>query len=440
MRILLAILTFIALVVTDMLGVSTSVALGLSLKNLLLYIALLTVLVDTTLKPLPPLAAIRHINQLFLAFVVWATLSWGYTLLNPESLQYARQGVNLLGFANLKSNLLDHFIFFIVFFYSARNVIEVRFLLKIVLFLVFLGNLISILDAFGYGPGIIKQLASDGRIYGPIGEPNSYAAFILLFLPAYFGLMFYPSWRVRAMNAVAVLTALATLLLTGSRGGIVGFVGGTLFAWFLLGKLFKWKDYARLLPTALAGMFIAIAVVSVKYADLLESRVEATTQSDLGKASSGRLDIWTNSLEVMHERPASWIFGIGWNRFGTYSEGIAAHNTYLDHLFNLGTVGLGIYGVLIILVVKLLARAAKKAEGGDRTLLIASVFGLCATFAALFFVTMYAPWYFIWAYIGSLSRLAYFVIRDPTYTQQEILPASSAPPRAIPIGLRRQSV
>ena len=82
-------------------------------------------------------------------------------------------------------------------------------------------NVVTVLDAFG----IVSLGFSDrydGRTAGAIGESNQYAAFIVLFLPAMIAAAVASRGLQRLFWLGSALVARMTLVMTASRGGIVG--------------------------------------------------------------------------------------------------------------------------------------------------------------------------------------------------------------------------
>jgi len=117
--------------------------------------------------------------------------------------------------------------------------------------------------------------------------------------------------------------------------------------------------------------------------------------------------IWTTALQQMSEQPLSFFTGFGSDAYDYINRiGVNTHNVYLNHLFNLGLPGLSLYCLLIYKLMSNCRRAISKATGAARNQLIAFVFGFAALSVALFFVQMYKPWIWVWAYAGLVMRLA----------------------------------
>jgi O-antigen ligase len=128
-----------------------------------------------------------------------------------------------------------------------------------------------------------------------------------------------------------------------------------------------------------------------------------------------RLKVWQSSMEMISKRP---IFGYGLSSFVPLSvdffrssDGIGAHNSYLQLLFEGGVVGLGVFLFLFIGAWRLLSRAWKKTKSSGHAIALVYLFSyliICAADNLLYYLVL--NWY-VWFFIG-------FVLRD-TELQQE---------------------
>jgi O-antigen ligase len=75
---------------------------------------------------------------------------------------------------------------------------------------------------------------------------------------------------------------------------------------------------------------------------------------------------------------------------------------------------LGVIGLLLILLAfanvlrisrEALRVALRKDESETAAILFALIFGLIGIMVAIFFVDIYSPWLFVWAFIGTAMRL-----------------------------------
>ncbi len=412
----LLLLLFTVLLLSEMFGWRLGVGQGFSVKNAFLYALLLPVLFDFALARNKGSDAGIAIHAGFVVLALAAITSWALTDFDTRMPMYSREERLI----SIKSSLVDLYLFFLVFCHGPTNVKQAVTLAKALLILVMFANIVTVIDVYDIPDlGVIQQmgsesLANEGRLKGPIGEPNQYAAFLILFLPAYFALAFERSaaWQSRIVYSIGGGITLVSLLLTGSRGGILGVVLGLCWAaWVLREKV----AFGRILRTAVVLVpFVAVivALVSIKYEALLFGRLDATFNTgNAVTASAGRLSIWETGLGVMSRQPESFIAGVGWHSFAPY-VGVVPHNTYLGYLFSLGVFGLAVYVFILNRVISVAKTATLIADGEPRALVAAFTVGFLSLLVAVFFVDLFAPWYFIWAYIGISVRLGCLLIKQ----------------------------
>src|SRR6188768_846102 len=166
------------LLATDALNMDLSLMPGVSAKNLIIYL----IAVVLALRMVVSRSSITAAGQMQGAFIVqigYAIVTW---LIAALLIRYPYYDMAASGI-KLKSGLIDHYIFFLVFLFGVHNTEDAMKVIKGLLIGALLANIITILDA----AGIISlgfRIREDGRTAGAIGESNQYAAFIILFLPA----------------------------------------------------------------------------------------------------------------------------------------------------------------------------------------------------------------------------------------------------------------
>jgi O-antigen ligase len=213
-------------------------------------------------------------------------------------------------------------------------------------------------------------------------------------------------WRWFWIGASA-LTA-ATLVMTVSRGAFVAVIfaggfGAYLFRRYLsAGKIFTWATGA-----ALAGVVVLLIVVAAGFGDLLYERVVSEVSSkDMSSTSSGRTDIWGTAIAMMFAHPQTLLTGFGWNSYWIMPFRYSPHNYYLAQWFNLGLPGLIASVVLLVLPARTALASFKVAPRRLQPLLAGFVVSLLAYASATFFVDLYTPWLYFWAYAGVAMRIA----------------------------------
>lgn len=402
------VLLFAVLLLSEMFGWKLGLSEGFSVKNAFLYGFLLLILLECTLPGSPKDPLLTKIHVPFITLILVAGLSWAFTDLRTDFPHYSRED----RFFAVKNLLTDYYLFFIVYYYGIRSLQDAIALAKTLLVLVLVSNVITVMDVYNIPDlGVIKQMESEssrGRLMGPIGEPNQYAAFLTLFFPSYIALALAKNsgTLVRSMYVSASVATLISLLLTGSRGGIFGFVAGAAWGYWLIRDKVRLKATFKVIALALPVVGVAIAIALVNYSALLMGRIDVTAQAgNASDASAGRTMIWQAGLSVMADNPISFITGMGWHTFAPY-VGIVPHNTYLWYFFNLGAIGLILYLLILRNILKLTREAINGVSVDCDMLLMGFLFGFVALLVSVFFVDLFAPWYFIWAYTGVMARVA----------------------------------
>jgi len=409
----IALVLFVVLLMSEMLGLKPAFSLGFSAKNIFLYTSILLIMIHQAVASKDArVESIKFFHIIFILLIIYAFFSWQLTNVQLPLAEYQDKASRLAAF---KGFLVDHYFFFLVFYYAISTLDEGVALAKTLLILTFITTVITVIDVYNVPDlGIIKQMenvsaANLGRVQGPLGEPNQYAAFLVLFLPAYIALAmsgYGMGWAKKVFYYGAALSTFAVLLLTGSRGGVVGLFIGCIVGFFVFKKYIDTRKLiATLAKVVLAGVLV-ISAILVKHSDLIMSRLAAVTKStDAVSASAGRLWIWEQGFKIMMEHPKSFLVGMGWDTFAGY-VGIVSHNTFLNVFFDLGVMGFILYLLLIVWIFSKLKSSAINASGQVQMILGGALFGYSAMLCAVFFVNLFTPWYFVWAYLGVMLRIA----------------------------------
>ncbi len=175
------------------------------------------------------------------------------------------------------------------------------------------------------------------RGLGYFNDPNDFAQFLLVILP-----FIWLAWRSRATIRNLVIVVIPTfaillaVLLTQSRGGILGF--GLLLLFALRRRV---GNIASLIVTVVLIVGI-VATGSLR-------RGEMSVHED---SAAGRVEAWGNGVAMWKSSP---LWGVGYGQFGEHNEdqkGLTAHNSYVLCFAELGTLGyllwLGVIGATLL--------------------------------------------------------------------------------------------
>ena len=407
-HVLLGLLIILFIEIT--LDFNLSLAPGLSVKNAVLYALILLLAIRGAIGGGPASPGLAGVHLSFVLLLCCATLSWAFT---PRLHSWPMDYDVAATLVSLKTLLIDHYLFLLAFLYGIRSREDAVWVAAALMGFVGLSNVITLMDVFNMPDlGIIHERA-DSRVSGPLGESNQYAAFLVLFLPGIVALAYRTrGWR-RVLFVIGMLASVAVLLLTTSRGALVGlFIGLIATGWYLRHYLPKGEALKNLLKLAALAVVVT-AAIGVRYGDLFYDRfVGKADLENLEHSSSGRTENWSTALGTQAEKPGAFVWGVGWSSYKLMFDNRASHNTYIGYLFELGAIGLVLFLALLAALFRVTRRAIGLAPPEQRIELMLFVFGFFSLLISVFFVNLYKPWLFVWAYVGLMMRVASSIIAD----------------------------
>ncbi len=322
---------------------------GLTIQNVVLYCAAVVLIAAAASSG--RLGAIRFpgLTYLLLIFlgVVVSLVYVSYSGAVPFTwLENARTA---------KTLIFEPILLYSVSFLLIRNEEQGLRYLSIFLVILALVNVFSlVISVFNINlPNMNAHYFDKGRFAGFAGNPNK-TAYVLCIAFAYL-YFFMKQTRKRRLRVfyVALLASIPlTILLTGSRGGLLGLI----IVAVLLARL--WGDYKSLviLPAVVVPIVIVL-LVAMENDYMLHAldRFMLFGAADATTVSSSRTDIWLALLDVWSSSFTSIVIGIGYGVSQFVGFGARAHNMYLQMLVEFGVVGLliwlaGIWGARRFLI------------------------------------------------------------------------------------------
>jgi O-antigen ligase len=391
---------FFVLMVSDTMGYPMSYVPGFSVKNLLLYGLIIVVFLRTKNAGFP--SGIGSLNIFYILLLIIAIVSWILSSIAVTKINYN----SYKSFLTLKI-LVDQYLFFMVYLFALNDRKDILWCVKAVICIVILGNIITIIDVFNIPDlGIIHE-RPDGRVGGPLGESNQYAAFMVFFIPTLIGMATFFKGLIRYFFIAGTLGSVLVWILTVSRGSMVGIILSFCFGIIILKNYLNLKMFAKQIFLLTPIVSIPIIVAIYQYYDLFYDRIFVKTgqAENMSIMSSGRVGIWSNALEKLFDNPLNVFLGMGWNTFKQYFA-YAPHNIYLNYLFELGIIGLLLVLIIFFKIFKISYKNLKNADSIELIVLVSFIFGYIALLISVFFVDLYKPWIFIWSYMGLVMRLA----------------------------------
>lgn len=211
--------------------------------------------------------------------------------------------------------------------------------------------LISIRDLF-YNR--VRIITSDGQW----ADPNGLSASIALGIIILISYLFETKNKTKIILIVGcMIIMLYAMLLTGSRGGLMGLVAGVSI-YIVFGTIREKITKKRMFIYFIALIFIVTLILNTgilsKYINMeVLNRLKISSAIETG--GSGRLTIFKNSLQVFYKRPLTG-YGFGTapyvlqKYYGTYT---GTHNDILYLALGTGVVGLILFISFLINTIKI---------------------------------------------------------------------------------------
>ena len=150
------------------------------------------------------------------------------------------------------------------------------------------------------------------RIYGPLGNPNLLAGYLIPLLAlAVVACLRWQRLSFRLFAGVTAAMAGAATLFTYSRGGWLGLLAaaGVLGILLLLRSTAHWPPlWRRLLPLAALLIGALVVVVAVTQLEPIRTRVMSLLAGRGDSSNNFRINVWLAAIDMVQDRP--WL-GIG---------------------------------------------------------------------------------------------------------------------------------
>jgi O-antigen ligase len=273
------------------------------------------------------------------------------------------------------------------------------------------------MSLLGSPPSEVK--GSFTRISGPFSQSTTFGRYLMFMVIFGFGLYRFLDRRRRLLLALLLVPSLGFLVLTNTRGAIIGTALGLVVVALL-------HRSVRLIATLCVVAVLTVALVpavSQRFAELGTSR--AVGGAPTGNTLAWRLSYWSEVIQLANRNPVTGI-GPDVTQHET-DQAKQPHNDFLRAYVETGVLGLLAYlGVMLFCLVTA-RRALRRAPPGSLERGIAVGFAGCA----LAFIAVSAAsnvisnvvtlWYFV-AFAAAATAVAY---RGATPKPSSIAPAPS---------------
>jgi hypothetical protein len=403
---------FVVLFASEILRIGFGILPGLSAKNAFLYLVVGYLAISAVTEGGVLTARFPPLIGVFLLFVAYTFVSWVVC-----TIVYSYYP-GLFHLINFKNALVDPFLFFAVFFFGCTSRDDAIWLARRICLVVAASSIVLLLDFFNILPlGLVDTVG--GRFNGGVGGTSQYAAFLDFFILAMTPMVL--SRKRSLIIMVGILASLMLLLQTGSRGALVGLLVGAMGMTFLLRRHIRLPNMMKTGAVVIAGLALIAFAAYLANPEMFIGRVQETRGAGtLDSLSTGRFATWMATVLTMSENPHTFITGVGWDMFLHARIYTDPHNHYLYLLYNVGAIGLALFLVLIAHVIRSVTGVLRTVDETTRAYLVGFLYGLAALLGSIFFAVLYTPWFFIWPYIGLMTKMAWL---ERNRRAEEAIPA-----------------
>lgn len=261
------------------------------------------------------------------------------------------------------------------------------------------------------------------RVFSTIGHSNHTAAYLAMNVMILLGMVRNArfGWK-KILLWLVMMTIIATILLTASRGGIFAlFVGFVCWIVYGFSKKHFIKEIAKYLKIILAVVGILFLGAIVFREQIMNSEIVKRTSETIDFVSKGnipdRVSWWYSSLEMIKDNP---VLGHGLSTFrdaynkyrrtdyklpDDLQDGItpeAAHMEYLNIMATQGLLGFAIYAAMIAAVFVYAGKFMQNEKDACKRVVLFSLVAACVVFLTqvLFSFTVIATGFLFFTFIG----------------------------------------
>lgn len=183
----------------------------------------------------------------------------------------------------------------------------------------------------------LEQSQYAARFSGLQGNPNYYTMDIIVAMAAIIVLMYQR--KSRKTHVIALIALAVFGLMSVSKSFLVSLACLAL-CWFFVSMRQGLGKLGKFLVIVMVGA-VAVYCFAYDYINTYLIRFMGDEAGTLDDVTTGRLELWLAYLDAIFNNIRTFLFGNGLKTILASVE-MGAHNTYLESLFSLGVVGLGL--------------------------------------------------------------------------------------------------
>ena len=395
---------------------------GLSLNNLNVYLLFVLWMISIMKSKRGSILIQNNINKyiLLMGFVVFMSIF--------VKILYAEvPNISIKSEIIIFKQWLDPVLLFFILFNIVDNKETCDGVLLGLCFLILLFILAQLFATYGFLSLNAKRIYNYGRT-GGFGAPGEYAITLVLFLPMFLsGILLKNKKSVfRIICMILVPLILVSLINVGSRNGALSL----LICMIVFGILLK--RYRIFSVTKITLMAIGMLVVGIfsfivspdNVKVMVRERFDPINSENINKYTSGRYNTWVNGFRFFMDSP---LIGHGQNTYSILNQkkkwkgnthGVDAHNEYLKHLVEYGIIGLFVFCIIFIKIIKKMLSSIRNTNNSwQRQLYISYVSGLCGYMCGIFATNTGPSLYIFWIYTAIIYKYAFFEqeVNDKNY-------------------------
>jgi O-antigen ligase len=246
-------------------------------------------------------------------------------------------------------------LFFFLAVESFRTTDQVKAFLSFLVILSFFVSLFAIVQHFRFNGKLywFLTLGPDAEPFGPFVNRDDFAGFVELTSPLGCALILFQAWRREKLPLLLLFTVLpiGALVLSASRGGIIGFAFGFVLLLFLSRERHIGKR--QLLGAAALALIAGSFVLWLGAREAIQ-RLGSLSTEEISR--DRRVSMYRDTWQIFLHHPWAGT-GLGtlaavYPRYESYYDGMIvehAHNDYLELLADTGLVG-GLCGLAFVVL------------------------------------------------------------------------------------------